>query len=127
MVSHTVQVPSATTPGRIYDVRMLLGRAIDCSCEEERFRPVAPCSHMRTADAPAEIARITALAQAAINRRLGYAAPNALLGVSRSTEGGFLVRTNSGGNQIAVKMALGRKGYDVSPGEEANSVYVDFW
>jgi hypothetical protein len=127
MASDTVEIPSFTTPGRTYAVRMLAGRAIGCSCEGRRFRPVVPCSHMRSADAPAEIARLTALAQAAINRRLGYAAPTALLGVSRTAEGGFLLRLNSGGNQIAVKAALWREGYAVSPGEEANSVYIDFW
>lgn len=123
----TVRIASHTTSGREHEVRMLNDRAIGCSCESRRIRPVVPCEHMRAADAPAEVARLTAAAQAAINKRLGYAAPTALRSITRTGDGGFVIVLGSGGNAIAVEAALRRLGYGVRRDAKACSVHVDWW
>ena len=44
--SHTVQVPSKTTQGVMYTVRVFAGRPIGCTCKSRRYRPRTTCSHM---------------------------------------------------------------------------------
>lgn len=61
----------------------------------------------------------------AIGRRLGYAAPNAIISINRDTDrpGAVLLHLNSGGNAIAVSTALRDAGYQVQDGPPHPSRY----